>query len=409
MNSISSITSKDRIATLDVLRGLALFGVLVGIFSEFIFYEMVISWDSMVGLSTHSIDSFVSPFIKLFITNKANTLFAFLFGLGFYVQWERIKDKRSDAKVIYLRRTLILMLFGAFHLFVMLAWEVLFMYGIIAFILFLMKDKSDKFLLYIGLFLALFGMIIIEGLSQFLEMWQYVNPELIYNEDGGYNIMQGEWGYATLFSYFWEMNLYELILNGSIISYILYALGRFMLGFLIGRKGWIQNANLHIAGFKKVLWYTLPLGLVMGYWSLSIISVYDYGNIEEMPFLVGFAYLIDFLSIIPIATGYICLVVLGMNSLFSRKILCLFAPVGRMALTNYVIMCQSVNFTYFSIGPGLGLAGEIGTTYILGFSIGVFVTLTITSNIWLKYFRFGPLEWCWRALTYKELPVMMKG
>ena len=217
MNKGTAISSKERIAILDVLRGMALFGVLVGCFSEFIFYEIVISYDALQELSTNWIDPYFSRLIQVFITNKANTIFAFLFGLGFYIQWERIKEKRTDASAIYLRRTIILLLFGAFHLIVMMAWEVLFMYGVIALILFTMRNRSDKFLLYLGVFLALFGMPIVEGISEALGLWEYFNPDEVYETRLSLRQADAKGGYAALFQFFWNNNYYETFLLSRLL------------------------------------------------------------------------------------------------------------------------------------------------------------------------------------------------
>ena len=407
MNKGTAISSKERIAILDVLRGMALFGVLVGCFSEFIFYEIVISYDALQELSTNWIDPYFSRLIQVFITNKANTIFAFLFGLGFYIQWERIKEKRTDASAIYLRRTIILLLFGAFHLIVMMAWEVLFMYGVISMILFTMRNRSDKFLLYLGVFLALFGMPIVEGISEALGLWEYFNPDEVYETRLSLRQADAKGGYAALFQFFWNNNYYETFLTGSTLSYIVYALGRFMIGTYVGRKGWIQNSANYLAEFRKVLIFVMPVGVAVSWWASGTQNEYYFGYLED-ELMLGLSYLGDAFAILFMAAGYISLVVLGMNNPFFAKLLNLFAPVGKMALTNYVIMCQSVNFVYLRFGPGLGLAGKIGTAQIFGIAVLVFLTLTVTSNIWLKYFRFGPLEWGWRALTYQEFPAMRR-
>jgi uncharacterized protein len=103
-------------------------------------------------------------------------------------------------------------------------------------------------------------------------------------------------------------------------------------------------------------------------------------------------------GILPLSLGYagsFCLIWLGATG---RKRMLLFAPVGRMALTNYV--GQSVLCTLIFYGTGLGLGGTMGHTQYLPTGIAVYALQVVTSRLWLGHFRFGPLEWVWRMLTY---------
>jgi len=75
-----------------------------------------------------------------------------------------------------------------------------------------------------------------------------------------------------------------------------------------------------------------------------------------------------------------------------------FGAVGRMAFTNYIL--QSLICTFIFYGHGLGYFGDVERKHQILIVIGVWIFILIISPIWLKYFRFGPLEWLWRVLTY---------
>ena len=94
----------------------------------------------------------------------------------------------------------------------------------------------------------------------------------------------------------------------------------------------------------------------------------------------------------------------GANRIVTPKLLSpgatIFAPVGRMALTNYV--SQSIICTFIFYGTGLGLGGQIGPAIYFPIGIVVYCTQMVFSRYWLKYFQFGPLEWLWRILTYGQ-------
>ena len=83
-----------------------------------------------------------------------------------------------------------------------------------------------------------------------------------------------------------------------------------------------------------------------------------------------------------------------------------FAASGRMALTNYLTQSFVIAFVLFGVGPGLALAGKIGTTALLGIVIVTYAAQVLFSRWWLGRFAYGPMEWVWRALTYGKMPRM---
>jgi uncharacterized protein len=114
----------------------------------------------------------------------------------------------------------------------------------------------------------------------------------------------------------------------------------------------------------------------------------------------------EFAGTISLAAFYLsALTLLFQHATWKRKLL-LLAPVGRMALTNYIM--QSVINLFLFYGYGLELLGRIGTTYCVLISIIVFALQIVLSNWLLNQFRFGPLEWLWRSLTYLKLQTMKK-
>ncbi len=82
------------------------------------------------------------------------------------------------------------------------------------------------------------------------------------------------------------------------------------------------------------------------------------------------------------------------------KILRLLQPVGRMALTNYLSQTLLGMLLFYNFG--FDLVGELGFSHIVLIVVGILAVQIICSNIWMKHFRFGPMEWLWRSLTYKK-------
>lgn len=105
-----------------------------------------------------------------------------------------------------------------------------------------------------------------------------------------------------------------------------------------------------------------------------------------------------------LAAGYVAATVVWLDAEHGRGILAPFACVGRMALTNYLVQGFIVALVLFGVGPGLGLAGRIGTCALTAIVVVGFVAQMIFSRWWLGRFQYGPAEWAWRALTYGKLP-----
>jgi len=127
-------------------------------------------------------------------------------------------------------------------------------------------------------------------------------------------------------------------------------------------------------------------------------TFYDESIITTTTYVLGF---------IPLSMAYVCgICLLWMNTQWQQRLL-IFAPVGRMALTNYV--SQSVICTFIFKGIGFGLGGTVGPTIYIPIGILVYCLQIFLSRIWLKHFEFGPLEWLWRTLTYgKRFPLMTR-
>ena len=108
-----------------------------------------------------------------------------------------------------------------------------------------------------------------------------------------------------------------------------------------------------------------------------------------------------------LAAGYVAAVVVGFRRQFAaRELLAPFAAAGRMALTNYLTQSLVFGFVLFGVGPGLALAGRIGTAAVIGIVCGIYALQVVFSRWWLGRYAYGPAEWLWRALTYGERPAM---
>ena len=112
-------------------------------------------------------------------------------------------------------------------------------------------------------------------------------------------------------------------------------------------------------------------------------------------------------SFVPLAFSYAAGVLLWMTPARVTPVTALFASLGQMALTNY--LTESVVLGVIFYGYGFGLFGRIGSALGLLIGVALYVSQLFFSRFWLRYYRFGPVEWLWRSLTYGRWQPMRGG
>jgi uncharacterized membrane protein YeiB len=172
----------------------------------------------------------------------------------------------------------------------------------------------------------------------------------------------------------------------------------FLIGFWFVRSGVMENTQAHLPMFKKLALFGLPIGIGLGI-AGSLIATAPTNGSEGDPFYVATGLL--YLGNLPACLGYVSLIVLMLNSggLFAK--LELLAPYGRMALTNY--LSQSVICSLLFYNYGFGLYG-MSRAYQVLVVISIVILQIGFSHWWLRHFRYGPMEWVWRAITHWKIP-----
>lgn len=389
--------ARERVAALDVLRGMALYGVFVANFVGLVGWNVMQTEEQRLSLPTAGIDHALFGVLQWLVFDKANTIFAFLFGLGFHLQRERLQARGADANKIYLRRLSVLLLFGIVHMLFVWVWDILHLYALAGFALFALRKMSDRALLVWGITLAIVARISQEWLVAFTPFSEWHGYPSVYT-DAAVTLRQAQstsGDYLGLLSSFAQYNWVDYLLNGLFAAWFCYALGRFMLGAWVGRRGWLERSGQYLPGFERVFKAALPTGLLLE--GLATIAF-------EIPNLQMWGVTLHLVSAPVLATGYVCAVVVALHTSLGARVLAPFASVGRMALSNYVAQSLFYGFWLFGVGPGLDLAGHVGTSAALALASTSFVAQMVVSHWWLARFRYGPLEWAWRYATYGHAP-----
>ncbi|MFB0611091.1 DUF418 domain-containing protein [Aurantiacibacter poecillastricola] len=395
-SAMAPITAKQRIGELDVLRGFALLGVLVAnlFWWSVTYYSAPI--ERMEEIFADPANAAILFGIDWLVSDKANTMFATLFGIGFWVQMQRIEQREGAFREIYLRRLAILLILGLANLLLIWPWDILFIYSLAGFLLFALRKMPAKAMLALGLVLVFAQPLLgfLQDLQPFADWGERMfTPEAAATRNaifvyGSY----GEW-----VGHVWQLFLYEGLLSLEIPIWVFYALGRFLLGAYIARSGWLDRISTLRPQVRRVFMIALPAGLLCE-------GVYAAGL---FPDVVPDGFALDMLhaaSSFVLALAYGCGLVLMFNAPPTRPLTEIFAPVGRIALTNYMVQGVFIGLLLYGFHGGLALAGSITPNGALLCALLFFIAQVVISHLWLAYFRFGPLEWAWRALTYGEAP-----
>ncbi len=411
-SGVAPVAPRERHASLDVLRGFALFGVFLVNFVWFA-ADLMTTEAQAEAMPTARIDAVLQWLVGWLAGDKANTLFAFLFGVGFSIQMQRLSERGGGFERIYLRRLAILFVMGLVHVVFFWEWDILHLYALVGFVLFACRNVSDRVLLWIGLPLTFFARPAIDLANRAFGRYDLPGSEAFLEEPGILRRQElSEIGdYMGLVDHFARFLWYDWLASGLIVAWVFYVLGRFFLGHWVGRRDFLTRPERHLPLLRKALWMSLPVGLVLSAVGMSIEGEDPLPGLEAFPLIDGYTIggFIHVLGTPFIVCAYVCAILLGLQGGASKRVLELLSPVGRMALTNYLTQSIFYAFFLFGIGPGLNLGGRIGTLPVVVIAIAGFALQIAFSHWWLARFRFGPAEWLWRALTYGTWPSMRIG
>lgn len=378
----------ERIEALDVLRGMALFGVLVvnlvGSFRvSFLEYFLLRS----PGAS--ALDRAAELAIQVLVEGKALTLFAFLFGAGLAIQHGRF-ERTGRPRQLLRRRLAALLAFGLAHL--LLAWngDILAQYALLGFALLPLLEAPlatvRKWIARLAVVALVLPFLALPGF--FPE-----TPDLLA-EIAEANSVYGNGTYLEIRAYSAGEFLRMLPFVASLLPQTFLVM---LLGVAAWRVGLLQRPGEHRATLRRVAAAGLPAGLAMGVFNLW----------TDAPPILGLL-LVPSLTFGPIvlAMGYGAALLLALERPAVRRPLAIFAPLGRMAFTNYIL--QSLVFGWIFFGYGLGLFARLGTAQAVAIGLAVYAAQLALSAWWLARYRFGPLEWLWRTLTYGRAQPMRR-
>lgn len=400
-----SAPATHRAELLDALRGFALFGV---VWSN---YAVLSVWlfmapEAKAALLGAFLDEPLETFHTILIDGKFYSIFSLLFGIGFGF----FLAKGNDGLWRFYRRMFILLVVGWLHLRYLWAGDILFLYAVLGLLLPLFRRLSDRALLITAAALilspiAIDAAVVLTNASfdpvEPLVRWMQASDARFGNStfdaflalpDGGWNELMNANERGWIFRF---VNLIETNRPPKV-------LGLFLLGLWVSRRKIFSDVEAHALLLKRVCIAGFALGV-----PFSILLWWSEGNAGYPPEAsslirtAGYA-----LSVVPlaiaIASGF---ALLWRNDRWKSRLM-VMAPMGRMALTNYLM--QTIIALGLFYGVGLGWGSRVSAVMFEGIALFVFILQVIWSHWWLKRFHFGPMEWAWRSLTYGKVMALRK-
>lgn len=401
----SPTTQKERILSLDVLRGFALLGILLINIQSFAMPSSAYLNPSSYGDLT-GINKWVWIISYVLGDMKMMAIFSTLFGAGVMLVIERARSRTGNPTSLHYKRMFWLLVFGLIHAHLIWSGDILVTYAVCGMFVFLFRNKSIKTLIILGLvFIGIHSLIYwFFGFSlQFLPEDQIAEMTADWAPSDS---MQSE-EIAKITGSLSEQigtNSKNALLIETFVFFILFfwrASGLMMIGMALYKSGILSAAKSSAFYKKGMLWGWLlgfPLVIFGVYQNFAQNWSYDYSMfLGTQP---------NYWGSLGVSFGYLCMTMLMVKSDSFSWLKQRLAAAGQMAFTNYI--SQSVICVFIFWGVGFGLFGQLERIYQLLIVIAIWILQLSWSKPWLDKYRFGPLEWLWRSLTYGKRQTLKK-
>ncbi|WP_434299214.1 DUF418 domain-containing protein [Corallococcus exiguus] len=417
-SSAGPVELSERVHLLDALRGFALLGVFVSNSLSWFSGRSLLPNEQAQALAAPMLEAVVRQLYAFFVDQKFVTLFSLLFGMGFALQMTRAEGRGTSIVPVYRRRLLVLLGIGLVHMFALWVGDILSTYALVGFVLLLFRQRSDRTVLT-------WVAVLFVVLPLTLSIAQRFGPELLHGKEAAEAAAKAtrdlEAAHRTAFltglsseSVLTSQKANALFAwqnlpNPGRPIWLCIILGRFLLGLWTGRQKLLEDVERHRKLLVRVMAWGLGVGSAVA--TLSLVLYLrsrgtpggPWGQTSQPPWMVGMRTLRE-VGYLFMGCGYAAAFALLFQKERWRKVLGVLTPAGRMALTLY--LTQSVISIALYDGWGLGLVGHTPPSRTVLMCLGVFAAQVAFSHWWLARFRFGPVEWLWRSLTYGRLQPM---
>jgi len=392
------VAEKERIVTLDVLRGFALLGIL----------PMNIQYFSMISAAyfnptaygdLHGANFLVWFFSHVLADQKFMTIFSMLFGAGILLMTSRVEATGRPSAALHYRRMGWLILFGAAHSYLLWSGDILYSYGMCGLVVYLFRKRRPRTLLIIGLLTMAVACALLTAYGQWSRQWPPADlkaareqlwkptPQMVAKEVAAY---QGSWTkqmpYRAIDSVQMEANYFLGFTFWRAGGLMLIGMALFKLGVFSAKRP------------QSLYWAMITVALLVGLPVTLYGTHRDFAAGWDFRYCFFYGMQFNYWASVLMSLGWVGAVVLASKAEALLPLTRRLAAVGRMAFSNYIM--HTVVCTTLFYGHGFGLFGKVERVWQFGIVLIIWTMQLVVSPIWLRHFHFGPLEWLWRSLTY---------
>ncbi len=401
------INPNQRVVAIDVLRGFALLGILVMNIQFFAMPAAAYFNPTAYGDLTGA-NRWVWTLSHLLTDHKMMNLFSMLYGAGIVLLTERLTRRNERPLRLHYRRTFWLLLVGLAHAYLLWAGDILVTYALTALVVVWFRKLRPRWLVVWGiLFLSVSSLLMLfaswavpympaEQATALMAGWQ-PTAQQIATEITGY---RGSWldQMVPRVAESLEMHTSAFFFWG-----FWRAGGLMLLGMALFKWG-VFSAERSRRFYLTLLLVGLGVGLpIVGY---GIVQNFAHSwDFAYSRFGIGYQY--NYWASLLVSLGYVGGVMLVVQAKILTRLTSVLATVGQMALTNYLL--HTLIATTIFYGHGLGLFGSINRVGQIAIVFTIWAVQLVLSPLWLARFRFGPVEWAWRSLTYWQLQPLRRS
>ncbi|WP_340373037.1 DUF418 domain-containing protein [Peribacillus sp. FSL E2-0218] len=387
-----SLQENKRIVSIDILRGLAILGIFLvnmpAFHSPLLYIDGARRWPG-------GWDGILYRLSDVMAQASFYPLFAFLFGFGAIILAIRSEEKGIAFPVLFTKRLSFLLVLGCIHAFFIWHGDILINYAVFGFALLFFYQMKGKTLILVGTvcyvlpfailgaLLLVMGSIDSEGLAIQTDSTMMKRSLEIYQSSTFLQIVNQR-----------ALDWYKVnnLANSGILFLSIFPF--FLIGAGVAKQGYLLNPVQFRKKLKAIMIVSLLLGLAIK--TLPYVAVYHFGTIFVQDYFGG-----------PLLTiFYITAVTLIVEKNGVSRLLMPLSHVGRMSMSNYLfqsIVCTSIFYSY-----GLGLYGSISYTTGFILLIALFCLQLLLSRLWMSLYKYGPVEYIWRFVTYGKRPLMRR-
>ena len=398
----TTVIEKHRLSSIDTLRGFALLGILVMNIQSFSMISAAYTFPNL-HMDVTGVNLIIWAMSHVFADLKFMAIFSMLFGAGIILSTQQKEQAGYKTWAYHYKRTFWLLIFGMVHAYLIWYGDILVTYALCGFVVYWFRNFSVISLLVIGgISLSIALLIMVSAGFASVDVQQGIVHEFVPSNveiAGEIAAYQGAWGDVQ------HTRMIEALgIQIAIIPFFLFwrAGGLMLIGMALFKLD-IFSAARSVQFYTRLFIVSGVIGFpLVTFGALQLIGQ----NWDPIYTLLQNGGVYNYLGSIAITLFYIGGVMLIAKKGIWAGLQDRLAAVGRMAFTNYIL--QSLIMTTLFYGYGFGLFGSVERWGQFVFVLAIWVFQLWLSPLWLSHFRFGPLEWLWRTLTYFKFQPMIK-